>query len=133
MAFVPVPKDLSTVKTKIAFNLSKRQLICFSLAAAVGVPVYLTTHSVIGNDIAVILMIGLMLPFFFFAMFERDGQPAEKVLRNFVRAKLWPRTRPYRTENFYLYLSKGKEGFTFASQSKAGARPAGHRQKPKKH
>ena len=30
MAFVPVPKDLSKVKTKVAFNLTKRQLICFA-------------------------------------------------------------------------------------------------------
>ncbi len=37
MPYVPVPKDLTKVKTKLAFNLTKRQLICFSLAALVGV------------------------------------------------------------------------------------------------
>ena len=31
MAFVPVPKDLNRVKTKVMFNLTKRQLICFSM------------------------------------------------------------------------------------------------------
>ena len=40
MAFVPVPKDLNRVKTKVMFNLTKRQIICFALAAAVGVPVF---------------------------------------------------------------------------------------------
>ena len=30
MAYVPVPKDLTKVKTKVAFNLTKRQLICFT-------------------------------------------------------------------------------------------------------
>ena len=34
MPYVPVPKDLTKVKTKLAFNLTKRQLICFSLARA---------------------------------------------------------------------------------------------------
>lgn len=29
MAYVPVPKDLSKIKTKLAFNLTKRQLVCF--------------------------------------------------------------------------------------------------------
>ena len=29
MAYVPVPKDLTKVKTKVAFNLTKRQLVCF--------------------------------------------------------------------------------------------------------
>jgi len=33
MAYVPVPKDLTKVKTKVALNLTKRQLIFFSLAA----------------------------------------------------------------------------------------------------
>ena len=38
MAYVPVPKDLTKVKTKVALNLTKRQLIFFSLAAVVGIP-----------------------------------------------------------------------------------------------
>lgn len=33
MPYVPVPKDLTEVKTKVAFNLTKRQLICFGGAA----------------------------------------------------------------------------------------------------
>ena len=32
MAYVPVPKDLSRIKTKVAFNLTKRQLIFFAAA-----------------------------------------------------------------------------------------------------
>lgn len=106
MPYVPVPKDLTKVKTKLAFNLTKRQLICFSLAALVGLPVYFLTRGAIGNSAAVLLMIGLMMPFFFFAMYERDGQPAEKLLKNRLRYKLWPKKRPYRTENLYKSMSK---------------------------
>lgn len=51
-------------------------------------------------------MIGLMMPFFFFAMYERDGQPAEKILKNRLRYKLWPKDRPYRTDNLYKSMSK---------------------------
>lgn len=29
MAYVPVPKDFSKIKTKLALNLTKRQIICF--------------------------------------------------------------------------------------------------------
>ena len=79
MAYVPVPKDLSKIKTKLAFNLTKRQLVCFSSAAAVGLPAYLFSRGSIGNSAAMFLMIGLMLPFFFLAMYERDGLPLEKV------------------------------------------------------
>ena len=38
MAYVPVPKDLTKVKTKVAFNLTKRQLVCFGGGALIGVP-----------------------------------------------------------------------------------------------
>ena len=40
MAFVPVPKDLSKVKTKVALNLTRRQLISFSLGGLVGFFIY---------------------------------------------------------------------------------------------
>ena len=62
MAYVPVPKDLTQVKTKLVFNLTKRQLIFFSLAAAVGVPLYFLLRKRIDSGIAAILMVTVMLP-----------------------------------------------------------------------
>ena len=44
MAYVPVPKDLTKVKTKVAFNLTKRQLVCFGGGALLGVPPVSYTH-----------------------------------------------------------------------------------------
>ena len=118
MAYVPVPKDLSKIKTKLAFNLTKRQLICFSAAASVGLPTYLLTRGALGNSAAMLLMIGLMLPFFFFAMYAKDGLPLEKVLKNIIRTCfLYPRVRPYKTENFYALLSE-KEAKPIAETDK---------------
>lgn len=118
MAYVPVPKDLSKIKTKLAFNLTKRQLICFSAAASVGLPTYLLTREALGNSAAMLLMIGLMLPFFFFAMYEKDGLSLEKVLKNIIRTCfLYPRVRPYKTENFYALLSE-KEAKSIAETDK---------------
>lgn len=118
MAYVPVPKDLSKIKTKLAFNLTKRQLICFSAAASVGLPTYLLTRGALGNSAAMLLMIGLMLPYFFFAMYEKDGLPLEKVLKNIIRTCfLYPRVRPYKTENFYALLSE-KEAKPIAETDK---------------
>ena len=119
MAYVPVPNDLSRIKTKLAFNLTKRQLICFSIAGGIGIPFYLFTRSHIGNSTALFLMIGLMMPFFFIAMYERDGQPAEKILKNRLRYKLWPKDRPYRTDNLYKSMSK-KEVTKIAKNQAAG-------------
>lgn len=102
MAYVPVPKDLTQVKTKVALNLTKRQLIFFSVAAVVGVPLYFLTRKGVGSSMAAILMVTVMLPFFFMAMYEKDGLPFEKVMGNIIRQKfINPGPRPYKTENFY--------------------------------
>jgi len=123
MAFVPVPFDLSKVKSKFLFNLTKRQLICFGLAAVIGIPTYFLTKGVIGNSAAVIIMILFMLPAFFMAMYEKDGQPAEKILRNILRSQwYYPQVRPYKSENFYQIIDE--EGRIFACQEQK-ATPTG--------
>ena len=52
-------------------------------------------------------MVFVMLPFFLLAMFERNGQPLEKVTRNMANVLfLRPRRRPYMTNNFYTALER---------------------------
>lgn len=138
MPFVPVPKDLTQVKTKVAFNLTKRQLICFSLGALIGIPTYIFTRGIIGNDAAVFLMIGLMLPFFFMAMFNKNGMPFEKVVAHYVRARfINSSVRPYRTENFYAALERQTKEKLHAEQewqqkTKSAGKKAAQRSKPVK-
>ena len=104
---VAVPKNLSGIKTKVAMNLTKRQLICFGGAAAVGIPFYLVTKGVLGTQASALIMVALMLPFFFLAMYEKDGFPAEKILYFMVRQKLLtPGIRPYKSENLYKKLEE---------------------------
>lgn len=107
---VAVPKDLSGIKTKVALNLTKRQIICFSGAALFGVPVYIFTKGIIGTQAAAIVMVAVMLPFFFLAMYEKDGFPAEKILYFMVRQKfLTPGIRPYKSENLYKTLEEREQ------------------------
>jgi len=118
MPYVNVPNDLSKIKTKVAFNLTKRQLVCFGGAAAVGIPAYLLCRSAIGNTGAMFVMLAVMLPAFLLAMYERDGLPFEKVVRNIIRARfLRPGIRPYRTENIYAKFA-GKEEPVGKNESK---------------
>ena len=107
MAYVPVPKDLSTVKTKVMFNLTKRQLICFGSGAAVAVPLFFLCKTFMNTTVAAILMILTLLPFMLMAMYEKNGQPLEKIVRNIVQVCfLRPKQRPYRTNNFYAVLER---------------------------
>ena len=107
MPYVPVPKDLNTVKTKVAFNLTKRQLICFSLAAAVGVPAYFLTRGLLGTTGAVLVLLACALPFFLLALYEKNGQPLEKILKHYINTKYRrSKVRPYVTNNIYSAIEK---------------------------
>ena len=107
MAYVPVPKDLNAVKTKVMFNLTKRQILCFGGGALIGVPLFFLLKGHIGSSAAALCMMLVMLPFFLFAMYEKNGQPPEKLIRNIVQVCfLRPKQRPYRTNNFYDLLNR---------------------------
>ena len=69
MAYVPVPKDLSKVKTKVAFNLTKRQILCFSVALLMGLPLFFLFKDSAGTSLAAMAMIVVMLPCFLVAMY----------------------------------------------------------------
>ena len=107
MAYVSVPKDLSKIKTKVLFNLTQRQLICFSAGALIGVPLFFLLRNRIGVSSAAMVMMLAMIPAFLLAMYEKNGLPLEKVLRNIVNVLfLRPKQRPYRTNNFYAVLER---------------------------
>ena len=107
MAYVPVPKDLTKVKTKVAFNLTKRQLVCFGGGALIGVPLFFLLRGPVGNSVAAMCMMLVMLPFFMLAMYEKHGQPLEKIVGNIIKvAVIRPKERPYQTNNFYAVLER---------------------------
>ena len=104
---VKVPKDISAIKKKLLFNLTKRQIISFFLAGAVGIPVYIFIKKYIPTDIAALVMVVVMLPFLFVGIYEKDGYPAEKIIYFMIRRVfLLPGIRPYRAENFYECLKE---------------------------
>ena len=110
MAYVPIPKDLTKVKTKVAFNLTKRQIICFTAALIAGLPVFFLLKGSAGTSLAAFFMILVMLPFFLFAMYEKHGQPLEVVLKHIVQTKfIRKKERPYRTRNYYALLIRQRE------------------------
>ncbi|WP_230399640.1 PrgI family protein [Novisyntrophococcus fermenticellae] len=110
MAYVPVPKDLSRIKTKVALNLTKRQIICFSAALLIGLPLFFLLKDSTGTSFAAFVMIVVMLPCFLIAMYEKHGQPLEVVVKNIIQTKfIRPKERPYQTENFYAVLARQRK------------------------
>ena len=87
MAYVQVPKDLAKVRSKLIFNLTPRQLICFGSAAIIGVPVYFLTRGALGSSLATMLLVALTLPFFFLAMYEKDNKVTTSPLNALLHAE----------------------------------------------
>ena len=101
-SYISVPRDLSKVKTKVFMNLTKRQILCFGAGALIGVPVFFLLKSSGNLSLAALGMMAVMLPLFFLAMYEKDGLPLEKVLKNMITVKfIRPPVRKYEVENLY--------------------------------
>ncbi|MDY6340687.1 MAG: PrgI family protein [Lachnospiraceae bacterium] len=106
-SYISVPRDLTKVKSKVFFNLTKRQLICFSLAALIGVPSFFLLKKLGNISLAALGMMAVMMPLFFFAMYEKNGEPLEVILFHFIEARIIrPKIRVYRTDNDYAALMR---------------------------
>ena len=110
MAYVTIPKDLSRVQSKVLFGRTKRQVICFGAAALVGVPLFFLAKASLGTPTAALCMILVMLPFFLFAMYEKNGQPLEVFLGHLIQNKfIRPKVRIYQANNLYSALVRQSE------------------------
>lgn len=123
-----VPKDLTKVKSKVMFNLTKRQVICLVSAAALGLPFYFLTKGHIGTSNAATGMVLIMLPAFFFAMDEKDGLPFEKLLMNMISVKLLrPAIRRYEVVNLYEDFHGEKRAVS--AKTKKGGKKSGQKKR----
>lgn len=138
MAYVPVPKDLNKIKTKVMFNLTKRQLISFGSGALLGVPMFLLAKPHMSVSAATLVMIFIMLPFFMVAMYEKNGQPLEKIMYHMIESKfIRPKVRPYQTDNFYnainnlIALEREVKSIVNPTQTNKSRKKAHRRSRPK--
>ena len=82
-------------------------MICFGAAALIGVPSFFLLKRTGNVSLASLGMIIIMLPLFFLAMYEKDGQPLEVIAKHFIQTKfIRPKVRPYKTDNYYAALER---------------------------
>ena len=126
MAYVSVPKDLTHVKSKMLFGLTKRQIVCFGAALLMGLPLFFMLRGSIPTSAAALVMIFAMLPGLLFGLYEKHGQPLEVVIGQIVRNRFtMPKVRPYQTNNLYAVLERQMEMEVKAVVQKAKRRQAG--------
>ena len=130
-SYISVPRDLTKVKSKVMFNLTKRQLICFGMAILAGVPSFFLLKAALSVNAAVMGMMAVMMPFFFFAMYEKNGQPLEAIIIHIIEsAFIRPKIRPYATDNYYSALIRQAEAETEVERI---VRLSGKHRKEKEH
>ena len=101
------PQGLERRKDESPLQFDQRQLVCFGSGAAAGVPLFFLLRQSLSNSAAAICMIVVMLPFFLFALYEKNGLPLEKIIKNIVQVCfIRPKVRPYETDNFYAVLQR---------------------------
>lgn len=108
MAYVPIPTDLKSVKTKVAFNLTAQQLLYFSIALIIGAPIFWLSNRYFDNStVALLISMIVAAPLVFFGMFEKDGLTGEKYIRQVLNVKYKkPLRRYYKNTNYYVFLQK---------------------------
>ena len=104
--FVKIPKDLSLIKQKFIFGLTKRQVICFGIGAAIGFPAFYIFNSLLGLQ-AGCLALGIGAgPAIFCGLFKKNGMHLEvygKLMAAFLRK---PKERTYQSENTLEILER---------------------------
>lgn len=107
MAFVEIPKDLTKIPTKIVFGLTKRQLIGFSVAALIFIPTFLFFKN-ISSQLAMVLSMALSSPSIFLTLYQRDGIPAEELLKSYLKFNyINPKIRKFKTTRNNAFLKRG--------------------------
>lgn len=83
---VSIPKDLKTVKAKLFFGLTKRQLIGFSIALLSALPVFILLKK-INTDMAMFGLFLTALPIIFCTIFTKDNMVSETWIKLFIEYK----------------------------------------------
>ena len=69
--------------------------------------IYVETENKKVNAKSIMGMMAIMMPFFFLAMYEKNGQHLEVILSHMIQAIFKrPKIRPYMTDNYYAALMR---------------------------
>lgn len=104
--FVKIPKDLSLIRQKFIFGLTKRQVICFAIGAVIGFPAFYIFNSLLGLQ-AGCLALGIGAgPAIFCGLFKKNGMYLEVEVKLMIEFFRKPKERTYQSENSFKILER---------------------------
>lgn len=103
--YVSIPKDLNDIREKFVMGFTKRQVICFGIGLAVGVPVFFLTRTALGMSGAIFAMGACAAPAILCGLYRKNGVFLEKQVKYMREYFTGPRKRYYRTTNIFECIS----------------------------
>lgn len=107
--YIEVPKDLNEIKQKLAVGLTKRQLVCFGIAAAVGGLTFWATYKQIGITNASYCLFAVVVFIGFFGIYNPNGITIEEKIKMVYRYKKGSPLKTYQSENIYNTIENALE------------------------
>lgn len=105
--YVKIPKDLSLIKQKFIFGLTKRQAVCFGAALIIGFPVFFGVKALTNSTTVAALAMGIFAaPAIVCGLYEKNGihfEQQAKLMYNFLKK---PKNRTYQTVNKFLAIER---------------------------
>lgn len=90
---IPVSFDVKSVNPKFLGPFTKRQAVCFSLAAILGFSTYRLSRVTLPQDLAIVCTVFVAIACFAF-LYEKNLMFLEQIIFNYVRWKfIFPQTR----------------------------------------
>lgn len=103
--YVSIPKDLNDIKEKFIMGFTKRQIICFGIGLAVGIPVFFLTRTALGMSGAIFAMGACASPAILCGLYRKNGVFLEKQAKYMREYFTRPRKRYYKTTNIFECIS----------------------------
>ena len=98
--FVKIPKDLSLIKQKFIFGLTKRQAMCFGIGLAMGIPAFSIIKTVTSNITVAVIALGIFaFPGIACGLFTKNGMYLEEYLKLLISFMRQPRVRTYQSKS----------------------------------
>lgn len=107
--YASIPKDLSEIKQKFLFGLTRRQVICFGIASAMGFPVFFLTKGVVGTTVATLFMAIVAAPAIICGIYKKNGLYFEKRAKYMLNYFRSPQIKTYQSENVFEQISNAQE------------------------
>ena len=107
--YVEIPKDFDEIKRKVALGLTKRQLICFGIAAGIGGITFFLTYPKLGITGAAYCLFITAAPAIIFGIWKPNDLWLEEHLKLMYEYYKGGKIKTYQTENIFDKIEKAME------------------------